>query len=266
MEKGGPIRAISRSISVLQAINRAGSMSMTDIAQATAMPYPTTRRIVETLLNEGLIEREPARKHYRPTALVETLSHGFQGHGRLVMMARPFIVQLTEKLGWPVSLSTHVGQKMVIRDSTHALTTLTFNNYYPGYSVPILESASGRAHIAFASELERATIIRTLKSLPENAANNTLALFDSGVMVREIQQDGFATMGRNMHTQNPGKTSSIGAPVFQGDSLIGTIALVFFSSALKMSDAVERYAPEIKRTAAAIGEALDNPSSAQFAA
>ena len=88
MEKGGPIRAISRSIAVLQAINRAGSMSMTDISQASGMPYSTTRRIVETLLNEGLIEREPARKHYRPTALVETLSHGFQGHGRLVMTAR----------------------------------------------------------------------------------------------------------------------------------------------------------------------------------
>ncbi len=266
MEKGGPIRAISRSVAVLQAINRAGSMSMTDISQATAMPYPTTRRIVETLLNEGLIEREPARKHYRPTALVETLSHGFQGHGRLVMTARPHIVQLTEKLGWPVSVAAHVGQKMVVRDSTHALTTLTFNNYYPGYSVPILESASGRAHIAFASELERATIIRTLKTLPENEGNNTLALFESGVLVREIQQDGFATMGRNMHTQNPGKTSSIGAPVFHGEALVGAISLVFFSSALKMSDAVERYAPDIKRTAKAIGAALaDEPAGVRAA-
>jgi IclR family mhp operon transcriptional activator len=241
-------------------------MSMTDIAQASGMPYPTTRRIVETLLNEGLIEREPARKHYRPTALVETLSHGFQGHGRLVMTARPFIVELTEKLGWPVSLAAHVGQKMVIRDSTHALTTLTFNNYYPGYSVPILESATGRAHIAFTSELERANIIRTLKTLPENAGNNTLALFDSGVMVREIQQDGYATMGRNMHTQNPGKTSSIAAPVFHKEEIVGTIALVFFSSALKMADAIERYAPDIKRAAKVIGVALDKADTEACAA
>jgi IclR family mhp operon transcriptional activator len=167
MEKGVPIRAISRCVSVLQAINRAGSLTMMDVAHASGVPYPTACRIVQTLLLEGLIEREPARKRYRPTALVQTLSHGFQAHGRLVEAARPHIVDLTKRHGWPVSLASHVGQRMVIRDSTHTLTSLTFNNYYPGYTLPILESASGCAHIAFTSEEDRANILSTLRAVPE---------------------------------------------------------------------------------------------------
>jgi IclR family mhp operon transcriptional activator len=187
---------------------------------------------------------------------VQTLSHGFQGHGRLVNVARPYIVELTKKLGWPVSLTTHVGQRMVVRDSTHTLTTLTFNNYYPGYALPILESASGHAHIAFTFDEERVNILSTLRAIPENADNSNLALFESGLLVREIRRDGFATKGRNRYTENPGKTSSIAAPVLDGSGVAGAVTLIFFSSAMKMSDAVERYAPEVMATAAQVSVAM----------
>ena len=49
-----------------------------DIAKRAKVPYPTACRIVQTLLHEGLIEREPARKHYRPTPLIQSLSNGFR--------------------------------------------------------------------------------------------------------------------------------------------------------------------------------------------
>jgi IclR family mhp operon transcriptional activator len=256
LEKGVPIRSIGRCIAVLQAINRAGSLTMMDVAHASGVPYPTACRIVQTLLYEGLIEREPARKRYRPTALVQTLSHGFQAHGRLVDASRAHIVELTKRLGWPVSLTSHVGQRMVVRDSTHTLTTLTFNNYYPGYTLPILESASGCVHIAFTSEDDRANILSTLRAVPENSNNNTLALFESGLLVREIQNDGYATKGHNRYTENPGKTSSIAAPVFDNAGVAGAVTLIFFSSAMKMANAIEKYADDVKRTAATITAVL----------
>src|SRR3546814_3186776 len=90
---------------------------MMEIARASAVPYPTACRIVQTLLHEGLVERESARKRYQPTALVQTLAHGFQGHGALVEATRPHIAALTRDIGWPISLTTHVGSSMVIRDS-----------------------------------------------------------------------------------------------------------------------------------------------------
>jgi IclR family mhp operon transcriptional activator len=256
MEKGVPIRSISRCVAVLQAINRAGSLSMMDIAHASSVPYPTACRIVQTLLHEGLIEREPARKHYRPTALVQTLSHGFQDDGQLVRAARPHLVDLTKALSWPTSLTTHVGHRMVVRDSTHTLTSLTFNNYYPGYTLPILECAAGQAYIAFAAEDERREILRTLRAIPENASSNTLALFESGVLVDEIRDAGLAAKGRNQFNNNPGKTSSIAAPIMDGDRVTGALTLVFFASALKLNDALGQFGDRIKTAARHIGEDL----------
>ena len=52
------IRALSRGLAVLQAINRAGSLTMTGISQTSGVPYPTARRIVASLLTDGMIERD----------------------------------------------------------------------------------------------------------------------------------------------------------------------------------------------------------------
>ena len=264
-EKAPPIRAVSRSIAVLQAVNRAGSLTMMDIAHASAVPYPTACRIVQTLLHEGLIEREPARKRYRPTALVQTLSHGFQDDGRLAAAARTNIVELTKAVGWPISLTTHVGHRMVVRDSTHSLTSLTFNNYYPGYTLPILECASGQAFLAFAGAEERKSILKTLRAIPENINNNTLELFESNILVEEIRRAGYAAKGRNRYNNNPGKTSSLAVPILLGEQPIGALTLIYFASAMRPDQAVERYFLPLQQAATAVAEEMMDHPVAQVA-
>jgi IclR family transcriptional regulator, mhp operon transcriptional activator len=77
MEKGVPIRAISRGLAVLQAVNAHGALTMMEISNLSEVPYPTACRIVQTLLHEGMLEREPGGKHYRASAKVLSLSSGF---------------------------------------------------------------------------------------------------------------------------------------------------------------------------------------------
>jgi len=252
MEKGVPIRSLSRGIAVLQAINRGGSLSMMEIARTSRVPYPTACRIVQTLLHEELIEREPARKKYRPTALVQTLAHGFQGHAPLVKAARPHIVEVTRKLGWPISLSTHVGHSMVIRDSTHALTALTFNSYYPGYLLPILECAAGIVMLSYMTDAERDGILYGLKLMPDRSMGHMIHLFEEGGLSEQIRRDGFAARGNNRFTRNPGKTSSIAVPIITEEGVVGTLTLAYFSAAIKMHDAVQRFAEPLKLAASAI--------------
>lgn len=259
MEKGVPIRSLSRGISVLQAVNRGGSLSMMEIARTSEVPYPTACRIVQTLLFEGLVEREPARKRYRATALVQTLSHGFQGQGRLVQAARPHIIDLTRKVGWPISLATQVGHSMIIRDSTHALTTLTFNDYFPGYALPILESASGIVYLAHISPEERADLIAGLKLLPTKVSVHIINLIESETLIEEVRSQGYATRLHNQFTRNPGKTSSIAVPIFEGDHVAGALTLAFFSTAIRMKEAVDQFAGPLKNAAASIASDLQPP-------
>lgn len=259
-EKGVPIRSLSRGIAVLQAINRSGSLSMMEISRASQVPYPTACRIIETLLHEGLVEREPARKRYRPTGLVQTLSQGYQGQARLVRTARAHIVELTRALGWPISLSTHVGHMMVIRDSTHQLTALTFSEYFPGYSMPILECASGIAYLANLPELDLQHMLATLRLLPEKVSAHELHLVEHGTLLREVRDQGYATRGNNRFTLDPGKTSSIAVPLFDGPGVVGALTLAFFSAATSMREAVATFVPPLQATARAIAAELAIPA------
>jgi len=254
MERGVPIRSVSRSIAVLQAVNRMRSMSLMDIARAVDLPYPTAFRIIQTLMHEGLIECEPTRKHYRVTELVQSLSLGYQDGGKLVSAARPHIVELTRRLSWPVSVVTHVGQSMVVRDSTHTLTSLTFFNYSPGYMMPLLECASGHAYLAHVPDDERSNILTGIETFERRTP--MLEMFKGDKLVTSIRQNGYATCHKNPHSACPGKTSSIGVPVFECGRVVGTLTLVFFSSAMPLADAVGRYVQELKSAAHALSEEL----------
>ncbi len=254
MERGVPIRSISRCIAVLQAVNRRGALSLMEIARAASLPYPTTCRMVQTLIHEGLVECEPTRKLYRATALVQTLSQGFPNHDRLLTAARPPIEAFTRAAGWPVSVITRVGLSMMVRDSTQNLTSLTFNLYSSGYVMPMLECASGYLHLAYASTDERQALLDSLAST--DARSPLLPLFRDSAAVQKIRDDGFATYERQPHADSPGTTSSISVPIFDDATLAGALTMSFFASAMPIDGALARHLEDLKATAGAISETL----------
>lgn len=251
-----PIRAISRALAVLQAINRHGALTITQTAREAQIPYPTACRVIQTLVHEGMIEREAARKYYRATALSQSLSCGYQASSRLIGVARPHIIKLTEETGWPVSLATRVGSSMVIQDSTHALTTRTFSDYYPGFALPISACASGLAYLAFCEDQVRASIIEQIAKLEskDNVGNINLIAQSGDDFFACIRERGYAVFIRNQHTKNPGKTSSIAVPILKGDEVVGALAVIYFSSALKPDEAVDRYFQPLNKVGLKIGD------------
>lgn len=255
MEKGVPIRSISRSIAALKAVNRHGSLSMMEISRVVKVPYPTACRIVQTLQYEGLVEQEPARKRYRVTAMVHALSHGFQQDDRLVRTARPHIVALTKRVGWPVSIATRVGRSMMLRDSTHANTSLTFERYYPGFTLPILDSASGKLSMAYASDEDREMILRWMRDSQEVDAAY-LKQAQTNLDIETIRSHGYSVQGRNQYNRTPGKTSSIAVPIFMDGVFQAAMTMVFFATAMDVDAALARYLDDLIATAAAISAEL----------
>jgi IclR family transcriptional regulator, mhp operon transcriptional activator len=255
MERGVPIRAVCRAISILQEINQMGSLTMMQIAKRGCIPYPTACRIVQTLMHEGLIEQEPARKYYRPTAMVQSLSQGFQADSLLVDRGRRHIKTLTQKIGWPVSLTVRIGTNMVVRDSTHADTSLTFERYYPGYRLPLMDCASGRVCLAHMSgeELDR---VMNWVSLVGAPAEQEQTAYVSVNTLNKIREEGYAAIGWGQHNLTPGKTSSIAVPIFRDGKFEAALTLIYFAAAMKQGDAVDRYLADLKFTAEAISAEL----------
>ena len=253
MEQDAPIRSISRALAILREVNRRGSLSLTEIAKAVQLPYPTALRIVRTLVDEGVIEREPTRKWYRPTALIQSLAYGFQNNDQLVTLARPRIVALTEQVHWPISIVTPVGNVMVVRDSTSTMTPFTFNHYYPGWQVPLAVSASGRAFLAHASAEVRQELIAYYEAHGNEGEVATLRAFEQHGEVERIKALGYATAARNAYSASPRRTSSVAVPLFQEDQLLGALTMVFFSAAMPLDTAVERFVPPLRAVAGEIG-------------
>jgi IclR family mhp operon transcriptional activator len=252
-DQDGQIRSISRALAILRVINRRGSLSLTEIASAVQLPYPTALRIVRSLVEEGVIEREPNRKWYRPTALIQSLAYGFQNNDQLVAIARPHIVSLTEKLHWPISIVTPVGNVMVVRDSTSTMTPFTFNHYYPGWQVPLTASASGRAFLAHAGEETRQALIAYYLAQGTEGEVATLHAFELQGESQKIRTQGYATAARNAYSASPRRTSSVAVPLFQEELLLGSLTMVFFSAAMSLDDAVKRFVPSLQSVAAMIG-------------
>lgn len=250
MEKGVPVRSISRCLAMLQFINRNGPSSLMEIARAVDLPYPTTIRIVQTLIHEGMLESEPIRKLYRATSLVQTLSVGVHEHGHLLQASRPHLIALTQKHGWPASISTSAGPNMMVRDSTYSMTSRAFNNYYPGYTFPMLECASGHVHLAFVDDETRDCLLSGLESTSANSV--AIKMFRSGVLTRRIRDDGYATNDRTVPTMNPGKTSSIAVPIMDRHFVAGTLTLSYFASTMTMAEALRLYVDDLRKSAAEI--------------
>lgn len=256
MEQDQTIRSISRALDILRAINRGGSLTLTEIARSAELPHPTALRIVRALVSEGVIEREPARKRYRATALIQALAYGFQNHDQLVVTARPHIVALTQQVHWPISIVTRVGNVMVVRDSTSTQTPLTFNHYYPGWQVPIIVSASGRSLLAHSPPEARRELIAHYAETGTPGEIAMIEAFETQGEADRIREQGYAAVARTGYSANPGRTSSIAVPLFQGDALRGTLTLVFFSTAMSLSQAIERFVAPMQETARTIEACL----------
>lgn len=255
MENAAPIRAVSRTISVLQTINRYGSLSMMEIARNESLPYPTAYRIVQTLLHEGLIEQELARKQYRPTALVQSLAHGYKAQGRLQDCIGPIIRALTREVGWPVLVTERVGNRMIVVDSTHAETSLTFGRCNPGFTLPLLTSATGQTWVAHLAPAQIDNAIRWHNNWSTGGRMDQRETQEFRQRLAEVRENGYAA--KPCMNQEEHRSASIAVPVLQDGQIVAVVTLVYFFAAMKEPAAIKRYLNRLQQTAAAIEAGLE---------
>ena len=252
-ERDNGVRAIGRGLAVLRVINQHVSLDMTSIARATNLPYPTACRIVETLIDEGMIERELGRKVYRTTALVQTLSHGYRPEDELAVAAEDLICDVTKSILWPLAVCSRVGTSMMIRTTSHRISPNTLNTYYPGYTLPILGTSAGIVYLSFCNDSERETVLEGLVEAKELGTYGRRSL---ARRFAETRHNGLAQTDRCQRTANPGKTSSIAAPVMVRGECVAAVTLTVYASVMSAAEAAQRYGEVTCDAARTIGERL----------
>jgi hypothetical protein len=94
--------------------------------------------------------------------MVRELSEGFTDDEWISAVATPVLGELLRTVVWPSDLTTVDGTAMIIRETTHRFSRLSFHRAMVGRRMPLLYSASGRAYLAFCPEEERAQLLQLL--------------------------------------------------------------------------------------------------------
>jgi IclR family mhp operon transcriptional activator len=84
-----------------------------------------------------------------------------------------------------------------------------------------------------------------------------LKKFRDSEAIAKVVSAGYAAAERTGFSANPGKTSSIAVPLFEGETLVGSLALVFFASAISIPKAIDLFLDPLQRTSAAIRQDLE---------
>ena len=251
-----------RLLRVLELLNSLGQASNLELARELDLSPPTVYRLLQTLLAEGYISKNPATKLYRPAERVRGLSIGFDEGASIADCARPILAKLGDELLWPVAIASVVGTAMVVHETTDARSPLTIRPVMPGRRVGMLDTASGRVFLAFCPEEQRDTLL-SLLALSDDprdaAARRPQAVLRELKAVRDI---GYATSSR------PGRVRpwrAVAVPVFANQRLLATMSLRYTEGAIREGRLLGEIIPRLRTTAKAIGQRFEDAFAAREA-
>lgn len=245
-----PVRGLSRGLAILRALNSApgGWASINELARATGIHRTTVRRLLETLHNEGLVRRSPSDDSYRLTLEVRALAEGFSDEEWVSQVASPLLGEMMRRVIWPSDLTTLDGDAMVIRETTHRYSPLSFHRSMVRVRMPLATTASGRAYLAFAPPDERARLLdKITPTLPMPRA------------VLEAQLERVRAQG---HATNLGEWAAepsilaLAVPILRGERALACLNVVMLKKAVTLAQAEAQCLGPLKETAMRIAAAL----------
>lgn len=161
-----PVQAVRRALDVLRTVNRLRIASIQQIHEATGFPKPSIVRMLETLLAEGYVARDNMCGGYWVTSRAHELASGCEGISQIIEIARPFAIELTQQLKWPIGIGVLDGDAIAIKFWTGTISPLVHTNTVLGLRPDLVTTAMGRALLAFCPDSEREAQIRRMRTDP----------------------------------------------------------------------------------------------------
>jgi IclR family mhp operon transcriptional activator len=196
-----PIRALTRGLEALEALNARGQASVTEIARAIGLPRTTAYRVLETLCAGGYAERT-AEDRYRLLARVQRLGDGSAPPPWLERVVKPATAALARELSWPLVFATLQGTEM----RAHYL------NGEPRIPERLpLTSSVGQAYVANCDETQRAAL---------------KAMTGSDILLGiDAAKPGMKVVEHSYDFEPQKSQTALAVPVLLGASVVGVLAL-----------------------------------------
>lgn len=237
---------------ILQVLNQRNGLKAAEVANETSIPRPTVYRLLETLEGLGFVSRDHSSEKWRPTLQAKSLSSGFRYEDWVTQSAVPEMVRLGRDILWPLDLVTFNDYRMEIRESTHNISPYSIDHGMVGLQSPVLDTAGGRAWLAFSSEEVRAQTLAGLKA--RQSLHDPVMLLD-GPLVHVLKTCTELGVGYRMNGHRP-RTQSISAPIYYGQDVLACLTVIWTTSALSFDKALIQYKDKLVQAAQNISASL----------
>ena len=246
------VRGLARGLNVLRALNERppGGWGHTELADHVKIHRTTLKRILETLRELEYVTLDADTGRYCLTPSVRRLASGFREDDALVVAAHEIMPELTEKLVWPVFLSTPERHAMVSRLENHHLSPLAFHRTTLGQCFPFHASATGRAYLAACTPEQRRELLRSNCS-PKMRTGPYVDLLERRIAAQVL--DGFGINDNDWGTF--ADFSAIALPLFIERRAAGCLTMGFPRRAMNSRQAIDRFGDRVRSAADRIGAA-----------
>lgn len=221
---------LRKSLRILEALALSdGPRGISELARAIKLNKSAVQRILQTLLDEGYLEKTADTSRYKPTLRIWELGSRVIAQNEVRRLIHPILryaaktSELTTYFAWAdypdiIYLDKIEGEKGRANSSD------------PGQRIPMYLAASGRAILAF---LDDRSIKEIISKLPKDAVGSGDAPGDLREELKLIRQRLFACSERGATS----RISSIAAPVWGTGKLpVGSLVLTSDSVTLPHTD------------------------------
>jgi IclR family transcriptional regulator, mhp operon transcriptional activator len=252
------VRGLARGLQVLRALNATpgGRATPQQIALATGLHRTTVRRLLETLADEGYVRRSNSDDSFRLLLGVRGLSDGFTDDELISTVAPPIMGKLLQRVVWPSDLTTSDGDAMIIRETTHRFSPLSFHRAMVGRRLPMLLTAAGRIYFTRCPEEEREDILEVLRSGAGGPEQQALAHDSAFVrnLIRQTRADGFGSNQGDWGDQK--HIGAVAVAIASETHVYGSLNVIYLQRAISTVEATRRYVPELQEAAQEMIQAL----------
>jgi IclR family mhp operon transcriptional activator len=254
-------RSLDRALTILEVLARDAPCTLHQLHERSKLPKSTIRRLLGTLNKRHFIRQGISDRLYRANIALPWA--GDREHAataaRLVEVARPHMVRLTETIKWPANLGIPRAGRWHLIESTRSISPFAIDQQKVlDWERNIFVTATGLAYLSQLDKRQVLNIVSQTRGDPEwglvrvKIDENTL-LHE----LKEIKQQGYAVC-RNGFNLRPESRQYNAIAVTVGDArrAIGSICIWWLRRYMSADRFACKHLAALQATAAAISSDL----------
>ncbi len=208
------VGSLAKGLKLLRAFDEVSTeMSLGDLARSTGLDKSATQRLANTLHIEGMLDKDPITKRFRPSHAWLEMAYAYFWSDPLIRLAMPRLIELAQRLGATVNLAQMSGDHIIYVCRLPGKSS-QFSSTLVGRRLPALNTAAGRVMLSTRPKADRDALVDSW-TLGHFTPRTTQDREMVRVSIDQAEQQGYATTKDQMILNQTG----VAAPITGSDGL-----------------------------------------------